>query len=720
MATTAPAQRRGRALDATRARAEAVPWWLWLAAVVLVSALVRFLLALRYPGPWIFNDEMVYSDLARSLGRTGHFAIRGGSGTEGFGFVYPTLLSPAYALFSDIPHAYDAARAINSVVMSLAAVPTYFLARRLVGQWLSLLAAALAVLIPSMTYAAAMMSEVAFFPLVMASAWLIVAALERPTVTRQLLVFVPILLAFYTRAQGVMIAAALATALALIPMLDALEAAPPDRVRRFGAGIRAYAVMWIVLVVGGLAAIIVETARGRSLSSLLGAYGGVTQFHYSFGGVARWFFFHLGEIDVYVGVIPFAAFLYCVFVGLWPGRQTNRPLRIFAAVAASFVFWFAVTAAAYASNPVGNRIEERYFFHIVPLFFVGLVVWLARGSHRWLPVAASAVIAAALPGVVPWDSLLDSNAVNGAFALLPMITLTEHGVSPQSLAEIVSLSAIAGALLYLLVPLRLAIVPAVIVVAYLVAVDRNVFRTTRGVSEGSVRSSISGKRNWIDAAVGSKAEVSILFYATNQTAFWQNEFFNGSVRRVYSLTGGNYDPLPQTLVQPRPQTGILVAADGTKAKADYALTNQALIPAGREVASDPGIGMYVYKVNSPLRLAARVDGVYPDKWSGPTVGYQRYGCRGGSLTVTLLSDRDLHPRPETIVATSGTKTARFTYEPGVVTRKMTVPLMSAHGVCVASFAVPTAVPQQVTGRPDTRELGVRFLRFDYRSGAKRA
>jgi hypothetical protein len=44
---------------------------------------------------------------------------------------------------------------------------------------------------------------------------------------------------------------------------------------------------------------------------------------------------------------------------------------------------------------------------------------------------------------------------------------------------------------------------------------------------------------------------------------------------------------------------------------------------------------------------------------------------------------------------------------------MTVPLTASKGVCNASFTVPAAVPSQVTGQPDDRPLGIRFLRFDY-------
>jgi hypothetical protein len=124
--------------------------------------------------------------------------------------------------------------------------------------------------------------------------------------------------------------------------------------------------------------------------------------------------------------------------------------------------------------------------------------------------------------------------------------------------------------------------------------------------------------------------------------------------------------------------------------------------------------MTLYRIQPPLRLVAKIDGVYPDKWSGPTATYQRFDCRRGTLTAVMLSDRDLHPQPQTIVATeAGREVGRFVYRPGLVTRRMTVPVRPVKGTCTVDFNVPTAVPLDVTKQPDTRALGVRFLAFAY-------
>ena len=129
-----PARPRGRAgmstVTAVRSRALAIPAWVWLTGIVVVSIAVRVALGRRMVAPWIMIDEVVYSELAKNVAAHGEFLVRGVP-SHGYGFVYPVLIAPAWALFTSIPSAYAAAKAINAVAMSLAAIPAYFLARRI-------------------------------------------------------------------------------------------------------------------------------------------------------------------------------------------------------------------------------------------------------------------------------------------------------------------------------------------------------------------------------------------------------------------------------------------------------------------------------------------------------------------------------------------------------------------------------------------------------------
>src|SRR2546428_469171 len=65
----------------------------------------------------------------------------------------PLLTSPAW-LVGDTHLAYHLVQTLEALLMSLAAIPVYWLARRLgLGQWLSFGLAALALAIPDLLYA---------------------------------------------------------------------------------------------------------------------------------------------------------------------------------------------------------------------------------------------------------------------------------------------------------------------------------------------------------------------------------------------------------------------------------------------------------------------------------------------------------------------------------------------------------------------------------------
>src|SRR4029453_8932510 len=100
------------------------------------------------------------------------------------------------------------------------AIPTYFLARRVLPPLWSLLAAVLAVAVPSMMYTGTLMTETVFYPLFVAVALALVLALERPTTARQVILLAACLLAFLTRSQAIVLIPAVATAPLVLAWLD--------------------------------------------------------------------------------------------------------------------------------------------------------------------------------------------------------------------------------------------------------------------------------------------------------------------------------------------------------------------------------------------------------------------------------------------------------------------------------------------------------------------
>jgi hypothetical protein len=681
------------AVAAVRARAVALPVWFWLTSIVVASSVVRIGLGHRMVAPWIMIDEIVYSELAKSFAAHASFLVRDVP-SHGYGFVYPVVLAPAYRLYSAVPDAYAAAKAINAVVMSLAAVPAYFLGRRLLRPSLALVVAALTVLVPSMLYTGTLMTENVFYPLFLVVALAIIAMLERPTPLRQLIVLALCLLAYLTRQQAVALVAAAATA----PLLLALT-------ERRGRTLRSFATLYSILAAAGAVALLDTVARGRSIYSLLGAYRAATSRTYTVSGVAHYLLYHVAELDLYLGVVPFAALL-----ALWlTSRRSSYRARAFAAGSFAIVFWLVLEVAAFASQQ-SLRIEERNMFYVAPLALVALLALVQDelATRRPLPLAIAAVAAALLPFFIPFSRFITTSAVSDTFGFLPWWWIQDHWVSMGDLRWLaLGLGVVAAALVFL--PGRFLLVLPVLVAAYFVATSFVVENGRHGIHLDSVGSRWAGIHDqhvdWIDRAVGSKAKVAYVWSGANPYTVWENEFFNRSFGRVYSLAGPASDPLTETSVTRR-SNGELVA-DGRVLKAQYVLADGSTEVHGKLVAQDP-IGVRLYRVGGPVVTLTRVTGLYPDTWSGKHVTYERVDCTPGRLAVALESDPSLFRTDQVVTAyENGASVGRVRIAP-TAQPTFTVPLRPDGGRCRIDFVVERT---KVPGPGDTRVLGVHFLSF---------
>jgi hypothetical protein len=577
-------------------------------------------------------------------------------------------------------------------------------------------AALFALAIPSLAYTNTLLSENAFYPAAMAAAAALYLLLEQPTAVRQLAFFGFTVVSFLARAQGVILLAALVIAIAVVSLANAWEG------RRltgsaFLRDVLRFRISLAILVIGVIAVVVYETARGRPLSSILGTNAGVTSMHHPLLPTLRWILEHFGELDLYVGVIPFVAMVVIVGMGLRPA-EPSAALRAFAASALALVVVFVATAGAYAVDIQGQRIEERYMFEIAPLFFIALMAWIERGLPRPPALTGIAVtLGAALAGAVPYDRLITSDVVHDAFALVPLLSLELRGtVTPQNVGFAVSMAAIAAAILAVCVRPRVAwILPAVVLLYYGVIELRPIQRRIEAASRDAIGAGITVHRSWVDNRVGANANVALLVNGgLTALPYWENQFFNRSVRTVYTLAGP-FDGLPRTDLAPT-ASGVLHDAAGHPVRHRYILSNYQVVPEGRPVAEDRGTGMTLYETSGPLRIKGTLVGVYPDRWSGGAALWTQYGCDGGTLRAHLLSDPLLyHRRPQSLTAQLDNKTIAQTTVPSTRAATFSVPL-PRRGVCAVNFLVaPTAVPAQtIPGTGDTRTLGIRFLRFDYR------
>jgi len=660
--------------------------------------------------PWIMVDELIYSELAKSFAAGGHFLVRG-EPSAAYGLVYPVLIAPAYRAFAAVPSAYEAAKAINALLMSLTAVPTYFLARRVLPQGLSLAAAALALAIPSMLYTGTLMTENAFYPVFVCIALVLVLVLERPTWRRQVVLLALCAFAFLTRAQAVAFLPAVVTAPLLLAWLDGRRRA-----------LREYRVLWAATAFAVVVLPLVQLARGSSVLALFGAYQAAGETHYSVSDVLRWLLYHVAELDLYLGVIPFAAFLVLAALG----RRVPRRVQAFVAASTALSVWLVLEVAIFASkNPIPPRVEERNMFYVAPLFLIALLTWIDLGlPRRHVAAGVAAVLAAALPGVLPFSTLIGVQASADELALSIWWRLQDHTIALDHVATWAVVVSIVAATLFLAVPRRFAGVLPVVVLASFAAVSWTAGDNVHGFRVSSLGALFQGMtkthRDWIDRAVGRDADVAVLWTTcsagkcpqpasrTDEKIVWENEFFSRSVRDVYVLHDSLPGGLPTRAASLDAKSGFFTSR-GRKIRAEYAFVDASVEPLGVAVARDVNKGMSVYRLAGPLRQAIRVTGLYPDTWSGSHVRYARRSCTGGTLTAALEADRGLTREPQQVTArVLGRTVASVRLRAN--SASLVVPLRSRKGECMVDFRVaPTIVP----GGADTRRLGVHFRSLRY-------
>jgi hypothetical protein len=398
-------------------------------------------------------------------------------------------------------------------------------------------------------------------------------------------------------------------------------------------------------------------------------------------------------------------------------RGQDRRVQAFLAGSIAISFWLLLEVAAFASVHQ-LRVEERNTFYIVPLFLIALLVWIDRGAPRPARIVAVAALAvAAIPGVLPYQRLITTNAVSDTLTLLPIWSLQTALFPLEQTALVVVLACMCAAALFVLVPRRYAwILPALILVYFAVS-QKPIEGKHKTASVGALFAGITLPRDWVDQEVGHDESVATIWSGqASPYAIWENEVFNRSLRRFYFLHTQLAGDLPEQKAKVDPETGVL-SSGGRPVQSRYALADSSVQLGGTTLRQDPRTGMTLYETNGPLRQVSQVTGLYPnDTWSGRYASYTRLGCHGGKLKVGLQSDPGLFKKPQTVIARIGGQEAARVQIPAGGAAELVVPLPRGNRVCNVDFEVtPTAVPAEVTKgfNTDTRELGAHFSTFEY-------
>ncbi|HEX6723656.1 MAG TPA: hypothetical protein VF073_00300 [Gaiella sp.] len=571
-----------------------------LGLVVAAAFAVYALLSLGADGPRVHPDEERYLLAAASLVRGDGLTLRGGD--YGFGPLLALVLAAILRAAGSVDAAYDWFKAANALLFALTAVPVYLLARRLVSAWWAVLAAALSVAIPSSISVATVMTEsLSYFT----TAWALFAialALERPTVLRQLAVLGAIAAAFLTRSQFGILYGTWVVALVV------LWAIAPTTRPRTRADLIAFWPTALPLV-GGVLVLVAKLASGGSPADSLGPYWELWR-GYDVLQVGKWFVYHLGDFAVYLAIVPIAVAPIVLWQLARAGRAGSRNAAAFVALFASANVSGLLVVAAFASTPWGyDRLHDRYGFYLVPLWLVGLVVWLAAGLPRPLVATAiGAVAALALPLILPFGQLANEAGIDTVpGALWERIEAELAGPGPTSGRLALALFVVGLVVATAFLPRGLArfALPAAVAVTF-AAMSYFAWDRMLGAPEDLV---FAGglDRAWIDDRLAPDASVTKVYIDTacesalERHALFLTEFFNSTVDRAVYIGDSVPDgiPLPRVDVAP---SGTLELSPGDPLRAEYVYTQPGVELAGRRVATGTAADLVLWRIDGPVRV----------------------------------------------------------------------------------------------------------------------
>lgn len=645
-----------------------------LAGIVAASFLLRTAAGWLRATPVYFPDEYIYAELGRSLAESGRPLVRGVSASFP-ALLQPILTAPAW-LFDDVEVSYRLVQATGALLMSLAAVPVFFLARRLgLGTGLALGLAAVAVAVPDLFYASWLIAEPVAYPLAVTAIAVGTLALARPTPKRQLAFVLFAGLATFARVQFVVLPVCFVGALVVVGLRERrLRAAVREQLLPLG--------LFLIPLVALLAA-----GPGRAL----GYYEGVLDLDVGALSVTRWFGSDLMLLAYVSGWVLVPGALLGLVLAFWRPRSPEE--LSFAALASFFSVAVLLEAAVYAASGA-NRVQERYFFYAVPLVALAFGLYARRGWPHRLAFALLAGSLVALSARVPLAGYSAADGKTTSPVLLALAEL-ERSLSDPGLASLIvalavaALSACAVAAVFL-ARRKTALLVALTLVACgaasvgVILFDRG---NTSRVREDLFR---NGNPSWADAT--GLDDIAFLSSPGGERGFTHEQlFWNRSVADLYLLPGA---VPPDAFAAP----GITVAGDGSLFVDGDPLVRPLLVDGygtttvlrgGRTVAASPPYRL-VQTTGRP-RLALYMPGRYFDGWlslaGSVTVWPERLGeGLAGRLELELRSPRSAEPVAIAFQRPGG-GTVSFLLRAGE-RRRVSLPVCSRIGPWKVDFDVP--------------------------------
>jgi hypothetical protein len=585
--------------------------FLWLCIVYAIEAWA-------HATPWLFSDELELTQLARSIADTGHPARRGAA--YGFHTLWTYLMAPAW-LIDDTQKAYDTVKYLGTIVMTAAFFPAYGIARTIVGRWPALFAATAAAAIPALAYSSIMVVEPLAYPYSTLCLFLIVRTLITPTRWWIAGTVVACAIAPFVRGElGVLTGVVLLAAALLIWQ---------------SRHVLSWRARWSRTDWVGFAALILTAAI------VLSAFFG----HHSF----EWFvatdlyksrifdlgFNAAGALVIGLGVLPVVAGLAM----LWraPGEVPVYSVRVFRCVLLSSLIAFGAytgVKAAYVSTVFGTYTYERNLIYLAPLLFAGTALWLERRRIHPVALVVSAAAVLYLLLTTPYEMTQDISYNTPGVAILQQANRYFRLDPTGAKIGLVAILVLSVALLLTPRYLRrgggwLAVGVGLAVIAWNLTGELAFASASNRTSDLFV-TNIRKPMTWVDDHTHGASTLYIGQQMTDQNSEWLLEFWNRSIKKVFSLDGTAQGPGPTRTPDPRASDGAL----SHDPHYPYVVEEKGIEIVGKQVAAHlhKAGGRYelwrLLRVEPPLRLRSSVTGIYTDGWMGESSSYTRYSTEG--------------------------------------------------------------------------------------------
>ena len=615
--TTVAARRDGARATSTYERlTAAIP----VATVFVWFALVYAWQAVLVETPWVFTDELELTQLARSIADTGQPMRR--DQEYWFAPLSAVLTAPAW-LLDGARASYDAAKYVDVLLMTAAVFPAYGLARLVASPRASLFAATASICIPAFMYSALLLEEPLAYAWSTLGLFLIVRALTLRTRRAVLLAATVALAAPWARTQ-----------LAVLPAIFVLSALwlawTSEAGRRWWRSWSRGDWLGAAALAVGVVVVANEVVSHASFSWLVAT-------RYYKERMLEYGLWAGGAFAVGVGFLPVLAGL----AALWRPRDEPRSpaVRAFVTVLAVSVAAFGLytaVKATYLSTVFATRVAERNLIYLAPLFFAATAVWLDRPRVRLAALAVAAAFTALL--VTATEVALDYPYFEApGFSILALAN-RELELPLATIETLLAVAVAVGAAL-LLVPLVLRgrrllgaylAAVAVAVLAWNVTGQLAASDGSRDISRRFLEN-FPDPPNWIDRATGGAPTMYLGQDIVDPTGIWLMEFWNRSVRYVWSLDGTAPGPGPTS-------TPNVFKPDGTlqqqRGEVQYVVADGGIEVRGTVVARPPSRGgapggVRLYRIDYPVRLRKAVDGVFTDGWMSDEASYSQYSTPAG-------------------------------------------------------------------------------------------